>query len=171
MCECCVAEVGTSDEDEDKEEETSEEASADADTNANANNVRSTENVDTTESQIFDFSTNVPNEMFKLNNVGSSDDWRKQDFEEVSKETFKDTVEIHAEVQEMFNRMLLLVPMRFWNGNTEDGLDKIQTAFCQHSLELDATAGVAEAANEAISKEKFVPRGTARSMVKEESRK
>ena len=75
------------------------------------------------------------------------------------------------DVQQMFEEIFILITMHFWNGKIEDGLDKIQNVFCQQSLEMDQTIGVAEATSSAIEKEKFVPRGTVHSIAREESRK
>ena len=138
--------------------------------NNNESNAEST-NTNSDENQIFQFSNKIPNEIFKLNSIGSTEDWRKQDAEAKNREVFKDIVTTYDEVTWTFKNMFLLIAILFWNRKIEDGIDKMQNVFCQHSLDLDNAIGIAEATSEAVAKEKFVLRGNIHSAARDEARK
>lgn len=84
---------------------------------------------------------------------------------------FKDISKIYEEVQEKFESIFYLITVEFWNGKLEDGMGKMQNAFCQQSLDLDKCIQIGEATSEAINKEKFALRGTVCGIAREESRK
>ena len=113
----------------------------------------------------------MPNNIFKLSNLNSNEDWRKNDTASKEKEISRDVAKVFEDVQKTYEEIFILITTHFWNGKKEDGLDKTQNDFCQQSLEMDQTIGIAEATSSAIEKEKFVPRETVHSIAREESRK
>ena len=63
--------------------------------------------------QVFNFTSNMLTTMFKLNNIGSTDDWRKNDLAAQEKDIFKDIVKNYEEVAETFESIFLLITIHF----------------------------------------------------------
>ena len=130
---------------------------------------KGSEDIDEGATANFDFSAFVPKNLFTLSNVESGDDWRKMRDKELTIENKFNLTETMKEAKTKHVELFKIMTIETWNGKVEEGMESVQNAVCQQTLELDETIETGRATSAGIQKEKFVPKRTAGKIAREEA--
>ena len=83
---------------------------------------------------------------------------------------FKNIETMSNYAEKPFNRIFKLITCNLWNGNVEDGIEKIRNKTCQQISNQDETTCIGKATNEGLQREKFLLEGTVHKMSRESAR-